>query len=467
MKTPNRKPLFLAIAGLSALGVVGSASAVQLSQTGLGQVLVYPYYTVKSTNGNAFNTLLTIVNTTASVKAVKVRFREGKASKEVLDFNLFLSAYDMWVAEVDPDLANGGNGARIFTPDNSCTIPKIKATGEPFRNSLYKGDEVKDGTLARLMEGYVEVFEMATYSDDDPVAIGATHKSNGVPFDCSLVTDTSAADNPYPAQGGLTGTISLVQPGTGLNSATDPVVMAHFKEDQAFYATTGDEEPNFSQAELWAASATNSSNFRVGNYATNHGADAVSQTIMRSAAINEYVLDASIKAATNWVVTFPTKHHYVTGAGSLAPFSGGKLSTNGSCDTITVNLWDREEQTAAPPPGDFSPQESGEDITLCWEANVMLFSSRNIFGSTNTKQIPDFAEHGWAQVGFHELPGLATPNSFYVQISEATPSTSFVGAHTFAGLPVIGFAVETFSPASASSFAGTFPHRWIQPTFRF
>jgi hypothetical protein len=52
----------------------------------------------KDVNGNSFNTLMSVVNTTASTKAIKVRFREGRNSLEVLDFNVFLSPFDVWTA---------------------------------------------------------------------------------------------------------------------------------------------------------------------------------------------------------------------------------------------------------------------------------------------------------------------------------------------------------------------------------
>ena len=66
MNTFNRKTLYAALAGLSALGATGAAEAVNLSADGLGQVLIYPYYTVRNgPQGFAYNTLLTVVNTTA------------------------------------------------------------------------------------------------------------------------------------------------------------------------------------------------------------------------------------------------------------------------------------------------------------------------------------------------------------------------------------------------------------------
>ena len=462
MKTSNRKPLFLAIAGLSALGVVGAANAVSVSQTGLGQVLVYPYYTVKGAAASPFNTLLSIVNTTGSTKAVKVRFREGKASVEVLDFNLFLSPYDVWVAEIQPS-ATGG--AKIFAGDNSCTIPTIPATGVEFRNSLYKGDLVGDGTLERLREGYMEVFEMSTYADSDLVAIGAKHGASGRPYDCSLVTDLTAQGG-YPAQGGLTGTASLVQPGSGLNVATDPVPLANFKMDVEFYATTGQEEPNFAQAERFATTPVNNNNVWVSNWT--QGYDAVSAALMRSAVINEFVLDAGTASATNWVVTFPSKHHYV-GASAVRPFTA-KLGKSGACEPITLDLWNREELTDVPPPGDFSPTQGQDSVQICWEANVVLFSAQNVLKSSNTLAVPPFAEHGWAQLGFvaagHVLPTAAAA---YVNLNQSVAQTTVGGtqSHTFIGLPVIGFAVQTFSPSVTSSYAGTFAHRWVQEPIGF
>ncbi len=49
MNTFNRKSLYAALAGLGALGAMGAAEAVNLSADGLGQVLIYPYYTVRHT----------------------------------------------------------------------------------------------------------------------------------------------------------------------------------------------------------------------------------------------------------------------------------------------------------------------------------------------------------------------------------------------------------------------------------
>ncbi|MGA9335964.1 MAG: hypothetical protein WBV39_16915, partial [Rudaea sp.] len=59
----NRNSLTTAvIAGIAGVaGIASMANAVNLNPDGLGQVLLYPYYTVNSGQ----NTLLSVVNTTA------------------------------------------------------------------------------------------------------------------------------------------------------------------------------------------------------------------------------------------------------------------------------------------------------------------------------------------------------------------------------------------------------------------
>ena len=116
MKFKNR---VISTAVAAAVGTfAGAAQAVNLGADGMGQVLVYPYYTVQAkTGGTAFDTYITVVNSdSVNGKAVKVRLLEGKNSVEVLDFNLYLSPNDMWTATLTRD--SSGNGV-LQTRDNS------------------------------------------------------------------------------------------------------------------------------------------------------------------------------------------------------------------------------------------------------------------------------------------------------------------------------------------------------------
>ena len=133
MKTPTRA-LACAVASLFA-GFAADAGAVALSPRGTGQVLLFPYYTVNGGN----QTLLTLVNSTARAKALKVRFNEARNGRAVYELNLYLAAHDTWAAAV---FANGERGvAKLAFNDASCTI------GTPCARSSAKS------AAARLMTG--------------------------------------------------------------------------------------------------------------------------------------------------------------------------------------------------------------------------------------------------------------------------------------------------------------------------
>ena len=197
MNTFNKKSLYVALASLGALGVTGAAQAVNVNPDGLGQVLIYPYFTIQDKlPGVTFSSLLSVVNSTASVKAVKVRFLEGRNSQEVLDFNLFLSPRDVWTAAVLPS----GVGAGVATFDKSCTVPVVSnnpASPSAFVNYAYAGDLAGDG-LERTKEGYVEIIEMGVPTDTT-IITSITHV-NGVP-PCTGLTTLSTSIGMAPQVG--------------------------------------------------------------------------------------------------------------------------------------------------------------------------------------------------------------------------------------------------------------------------
>src|SRR5258708_28788090 len=162
MNTFKRKALTSAVLGT--VGVAGSAQAIYQDPNNLGQALVYPYYTVQSAAGNAFNTFVSVTNTTTAVKVVKVRFREGKNSAEVLDFNLYLSPNDMWTGAVIPASTDTAAAGRLVTNDVSCTNPAIPSGGVDFRNFEYTGarSDALAAALDRTREAHVATFELGT-----------------------------------------------------------------------------------------------------------------------------------------------------------------------------------------------------------------------------------------------------------------------------------------------------------------
>ena len=77
---------------LGGVSMVPTAQAVSVAQDNIGQALIFPYYTVQG----GWMSLFGVTNTSGNIVAVKVRFRKSYNSRDVLDFNIILSPYDVW-----------------------------------------------------------------------------------------------------------------------------------------------------------------------------------------------------------------------------------------------------------------------------------------------------------------------------------------------------------------------------------
>jgi len=467
METFNKKSLCVALAATGMLGAAGVAQAVNVSADGLGNVLIYPYYTTKKDiNANSFNTLMSVVNTTLSTKAVKVRFREGKNSEEVLDFNVFLSPYDVWTAAVTPT-ADGG--AQIATTDTSCTIPKF-TSGVPvaFRTTQL---ESGDNGVARTAEGYFEVFEMATYTDASIIGVNAKH-SGGVPKDCSKVTDTVASLEQQAPNGGLFGGLTILSPAGGGMFTQDATALANFSTVPA-YATTGSTAPTYANASPAISNVIVDKLLYQSSWAAGTPL-AVTAALMAERVTNEYVLDVGSKSATTWILTFPTKQPHVNGASApIKPFTSKYVSKVGACENFYGVVFDREESSPQIITGtDFSPQPApGAGPQLCWEAQSVGFGTSNVFGSSNHNSIATPYSNGWSTLGFNGILNTTEHtlvNAAATTVVDLTGVAAPVGglSFTYYGLPVIGFAAQTFQNDAItisgktylSTFGATFSH---------
>ena len=460
MNTFKKTTLYTALAGIGALGMAGTANAVHVNPDGLGQALIYPYYTVQAAAPGTFASLLTVVNSTASAKAVKVRFLEGKNSREVLDFNLYLSPRDVWAAGI---VRSSGDGAGVFTNDKSCTTPAVStdATNPTlFVNYQYASDAGGAG-LDRTREGYVEIIEMGNVVGATATAV--THVAGVPPCTASGLTDSVAFANTVAdtnPNGGLFGSMTLINVLSGEDIATNAVALAAWNTTSANWVAPGLPGPTLELANPTQAEIFNG--FTATTYQFLTGIDAVSAALMHDTVMNEYVLDTATKSGTDWVLTMPTKRFYVTGTTASPPFQRPFTSV-GSCDDILVTTWDREERPVTVVSGFSPPPPQGGGTALCYEANVVTFKGSNVLGAANAVGLVDAnfatgAQNGWAL--FDLTSAVSGPVT-------AHRLTSFAPVATFFGLPVIGFAVETYNngllTAGAlnvrSIYAGTFPHK--------
>ena len=355
------------LAGLTGMaGMVSVSNAVNVNPDGLGQVLLYPYYSARG--GNA--TLISIVNTTERGKAVKIRFIEALNSREVLDFNIYMSPWDVWTAAVT-DAADGRG--QLITADTTCTAPYFQggvldAAGNPVPGFVpmvdfqYNSDPVDttgDGVfdfigtidgpaairgLERTLSGYIEVVEMGNI---DPTATllwnSAKHTTAGVPpsggnfgATCSRITDRwrrdvvppdcagsssqpgfwqfcdSSADM-IPVSGGVFGNASIINVAEGTKFSYEAVALDGFwSVGTVFHTDPGDVAPSLAAGNVNTSLVFNNGvldevEWPASIFAVNH-------TLTFNRMMNEYMIDAGLGARSEWVVTMPTKRFHTDAA---------------------------------------------------------------------------------------------------------------------------------------------------------
>jgi hypothetical protein len=485
----NRKNLTAAVlAGLAgAAGIAGTAQAVNLNPDGLGQVLVYPYYTVRG--GNL--TTLSVVNTSEDAKAVKVRFLEGQNSVEVLDFNLYMSAYDVWVAAI----VDAGGTPTLIIEDTTCTVPYLYGDFGGTQAFLTYG--LNDGgseDIDRAAEGHFEMIEMGTLVGSS--ADAATH-NDGVPADCDELVEAwtqgpddifGTADDGYwidsatgpltdieAPSGGLFGGASIVNPQRGTMYSYDARAINGYSDSEegsigSLHSYPGTELPSLNSGDRYDGHVFTQYGETASGY-FEQSIDAVSYVFAHDAIMNEYVSGGDTNGSSEWVITFPTKNFYVNGE-SMAPFVSVWSDNNddglndGACEPVSLNtIWDQEERTPTEEPGDdrppiVSPAPPDPDpdpsvpFELCYETNVVRFgpdgddlpSATEVLGSVNftniDNQILGF-EAGWARIDLLEYRYDSDDNGVFdsTAIRDPIGYDSGYDGDTQWGLPVTGFWV--------------------------
>jgi len=502
--------LSLAVA-TSAAGMATVASAqMYLNDEHTGEALIYPFYSVQSGN----DTYISVVNTTDQYKAVKVRMIESVDSLETLDFNLYMSPQDHFSFAITAD----GEGAKMVTADNSCTVPAIPEGGVSFSTLLWAAAATETAAEAnREQMGYVEVIEMGQIDAASDTAADILHAMTGdtagTPGDCAqLVTNwsvTAGTEGAWYAEasaelvgtdaggasvgttdfaatwsgGGLygTGTVINVAEGTAFGydaKAIEDLVEAGSTGSVLHYPP-GDTRPDFNDEAMADTALVNVDGIQTTytrDLGINHG--PVSAVFMTASIANEYVVDADINGLTDWVINFPTKSNHVDALGGFtAPFTNLDDEVQPErCQPVSLTGYDREEMTQDPPtPGSdgpaFSPASRpapGEtpDLLICNEVTVAHFGGASATNTTadialglaDVSAYVDGWAAGWAEMDLTEDNlNNAVDNDRYLD-GAITGS-----ARELHGLPVTGFAVVEYtngvSDASVRNYAVAWEHK--------
>jgi hypothetical protein len=457
---------------------LSSAEAVVLNPRGTGQVLVYPYYTVNA----GFGTLLSVVNTTTNGKALKVHIREGYDGRDVLIFNLYLSPFDTWVAQIFDTGSDGSGGAAIATNDNSCTVPAfppIGAGAAAFRDAGYTGVNADGGPtgITRTREGYVEIIEMGTVTNDHQATLNAiTHDSRGVPSNCAQLVEAwttggywnanAATDIGVPT-GGLYGVESIINVAEGLMYTINATAIDGFS-NTVQHTIPGSATPDLSSATK-STDGTVSAFVPVGSGMVeakyDHPEDAISALFMAGALYNEYVVDPGVNAMTDWIVTFPTKRFYVDPSlrgdtVARAPFDVpfGAASAGTSCVPIARHIIDREgAESAAGDCGFICPTLPA--AAVCYTTNAIQFGVMSALNSN----LAYFAlvDHVFGPVAGNVRIDFTRDDMGNTQPNHVLPSANGVA---LAGLPATGFLAVQYvngnvTPGTLANYSGAYRHR--------
>ena len=489
-----KKNLMSLAVAASVAGATTAQAAMYLDHEGTGEVLLFPYYNAVGTNESSFH----IVNTTDDAKAVKVRILEYINSQEVLDFNLYLSAKDHFSFTIfkHPEAENGA----LVTRDNSCTVPTLgteTGLGFPYEGFTtesgakiqpflpYQYDKQEDGLdfEERSQVGHIEIIEMGTLYDDTTVKAKswATHDSTGVPANCAELVgawnpiDGEWTDDPdlgvTSASGGLYGLSNILDSNDAAAFGVEPAAIDDFWGTSGVAGGKSHTEPGSLLPSLGEGDTVSLINAEGASFQLTYDSawDAVSSLFMSDELYNDVMINPNIGGMTDWIVTFPTKKHYVNLESGLPkkPFGEPYVSgtkkyayANLACEPMDIDQWNREEsvttKTGKPV---FSPRPPDDDpltYKICLEANALAMGAKgtaSVFGTplavegkeyrpASNLSFKEGETEGWMRMSFKAA------HQYLDAASSVRAGSSNVVAEENArllGLPAMGFAAFKYA----------------------
>lgn len=497
-----------------------SGQTLRVSGTGTGHILTVPYFTTQNNN----MTLLNIVNSdSVNGKVLKVRFRSALNSDDIFDFQLYLSAADVWTAQVT---AGAGGVSTLATKDNSCTLPAN--VNQAFVLDRLPGSGAAQAALSR--EGYVEILNVADVpprTTTGTLSKAITHAS-GVPACAGLQNLGLDVDKSYSEllalgmtnpTGNLFANYSIVNvnsalafsgeaialvanqalaysenPGTGAlvwfpqmdtsvtaNSATigystSPNNIGQYTADPLLRLTGGAQFdlPDLSTPYTVTALASSGTPDRPAWQAF-----LLSSAMATTTIANEYLTDSSVVAATDWVFSMTTRRYNVA-ANYTASASARAVYTNYNYAYTTSQAIDLNFFSSANVSVD-----SSDTNKLC----VSIDTGTKFYDRSETTTGSNFViSPGRAQsvklcgetsvMSFNAGTAAVSVLGASVARSDATTAYTDGWARLFTsgiagkGLPITGLAFvkavnNAVSAGVSGNFGGTYEHRYSRSPVLF
>lgn len=384
---------------------------------GLGDVLLYNYYNARK----GMQTFFTVVNTSSTNgQRVRLRFREAadvspngqcvpeepRGSWEVLDFDICLSANDMWSGYVTLDAAGGAKlctfDTDTFIYDGTNGADVFPASCVPFKFGAASGLALGNITADDTLEGYFEIIgerqlvaePLSCWPDNPP------H------LDSPDLVGTQVPNV-------LFGNAALIDSATAATYTYDATAIADFANVDIF------SSPTTSAPDLLDGGDT-----IVG----------VNYILTKQRVMSVYDL---IGSATEFIITEPTK--------ALTQVCGAANDIFDD-DRASFTIWNDQEQSKTTV-CEFSPCPAGTDNHLPYEVNIIALNTSASLDSTVDQTISSTFTFGWFDINFTTATSPFTFPHLITVVDGAALST------TTNGWPVLGLTVLDVADGAAT---GTF-----------
>lgn len=486
--------------GTLAAPAAGTAATVlNTTPSGVGHILVVPYFTTQGTN----MTLLNLVNTDqVNGKAVKLRFRGAANSDDLFDITVYLSPGDVWAANVSAD----GAISALTTADNSCTLPSA-AEMALNNNNRFKTERVLDNDPAQTREGYVEILNMADIPPNT-AAIGAatidrvnsalftaTKHVGGVAPCLQAVMDLQAqpltaggTNDPvvrgysWPT-GGLMANWTIVNVGTNASFSGEAVAIAAngaanlvFSPQNGLPLAAGVNPGTLTADPLLRTGLVRAANYDFPDLSTPYTtvgnpeaqANALGAALATRSISNEYLTNPAVAFATDWVFSMPTRRY------ALALDYASK-SMVGHGDPLKAGSYGVAPHEVVLAAADFSQYFSAAQL----RGNASLNKEKNRI-CIDAGALKAYNMEEQSQTTFVVSPGASLKFCGETSVLSFNGKPSVLGASIAAqniptgftdgwmridtngignGLPVVGYAVGKATGPNAGNFGGTWMHR--------
>lgn len=459
----------------------------RLNPNGIGQYLVGPYYDVRPIGTDAQHVNIQIINTNTNNTALpvcteadyaagvdgaacynptggilfKIRFRESKLSKEVLDFVVPLSCGEVWagVVELGPNnlprirskypIATGASNATQIVSDDILNTPNGQ-TFLPPNGVLPAGVTQED-----VQRGYIEVIAMEALNcepDDGELNIDEVETWTRIapPLD----------NTPSNALGAEA---FLVRVGSGVSHAYNFVAISAF---------VGAGLGSIAPTNLFGDSVPDWDDCRALDGVLNPYADPfdcvrqVNLALSKSRLVSQYDVNTLTSGSTDVIVTLPTKYANC----QLNPqgtnyaskrYPGTSFQCAPAGETISCTVYNREEEFDSPETPPFSPGEPEQECLLPRELTIFHISEAGGLGPLGDVGFAtgnlDPSDSGWLDL---DLVRDADGNIVHQEIFVNSITHDILGAYLagYRGLPATGLvAQEFFNGNVGGTYGATVP----------